>query len=531
MNSGNLPRKALLKKLSPAVRQWEAHRSMFLSATVIVVEINSLLTRCSPGSEYFAHLSSSVGTTHTVTRAQFTDEVASLVRLCTGNGQKVIFVRPESAPPKNRQVRELIREYLEAVGNAEIVRLTDIPQLNRPFCPKIGVIGCGVVGKALTQTLGDQGFTVQGYDKYVSEFETTLDTAVGCEVVFLCLPTLYSTELNEYDKKPIHETCAALAQLDFAGEVVVKSTVEPGTTSALQVRYPTLRFLHNPEFLTARRALEDSRNQSHVVLGYAYPRSLPTATTEKMWRRVFPKAHISITDSTTSECLKLACNCFYSVKVQFFNELALFCRKKKVVYSQLRRMLLLNNFTSPMHTHVPGPDGKLTFGGMCFPKDTRALLAAMQSVDSEAQVLRSTVCEQQQMRPNAASDQAESVNLGTVVVRLDGDADQPGAEVLAKALAECGALIVSEGNCDVVVNFATPNTLTFAMFEQIFCAHRVVPDDVGLLAQPQASGFEQYIHEGGRKFVAADSVSPQYTRVTFPERLKAVKRLWNMVFQ
>ena len=30
-----------------------------------------------------------------------------------------------------------------------------------------------------------------------------------------------------------------------------------------------------------------------------------------------------------------------------------------------------------MHTNIPGSDGKLSFGGMCFPKDIRAFNAQM----------------------------------------------------------------------------------------------------------------------------------------------------------
>jgi UDPglucose 6-dehydrogenase len=530
MYSGDLPRKPVLQKLFPTVRKWETHRSVFLSTAVVVVEINSLLEKVCPETNLFAHLSSGKGTTRTVTSTEFMAQVQVLLDLCTSNGQQLIFIQPEKGPPKNRHVRQLISGYLKNCENVNVVYVNDIQQPVISY-PELGIVGCGVVGKALLQTLGDKGFTVQVYDKYIAEFKNTLEVIRNCRAVFLCLPTLYSTELNEYDKGPIHETCAALGEMGFSGEVVIKSTVEPGTTAGLQLKYPNLRFVHNPEFLTARRALEDSRNQTHVVLGYAYPRSLPTATTEKVWRRIFPGAHVSVTDSTTSECLKLACNCFYSVKVQFFNELALFCRKKKVVYSQLRRMLLLNKFTSPMHTHVPGPDGKLTFGGMCFPKDTRALLAAMQSVQSEAQVLQSTVTEQHQMRPNAASDEAENINLDTVVVRLGGATEQPSAQAIRELLLEYGALVVEEGTCDVAVTFAAQNTLTFPMFEKIFCAHRVVPGDVGLLAQGGLlNSGHNYVRENGHTFVTLDSPDPQYTRVTFPERLNEVKRFWDMIF-
>ena len=35
--------------------------------------------------------------------------------------------------------------------------------------------------------------------------------------------------------------------------------------------------------------------------------------------------------------------------------------------------MLKNGWINKMHTDVPGTDGKLGYGGACFPKDTQAL--------------------------------------------------------------------------------------------------------------------------------------------------------------
>ena len=40
-----------------------------------------------------------------------------------------------------------------------------------------------------------------------------------------------------------------------------------------------------------------------------------------------------------------------------------------------------------MHTRVPGPDGKLGFGGKCFPKDLLALLHVAELLNVPARVL------------------------------------------------------------------------------------------------------------------------------------------------
>jgi len=51
-----------------------------------------------------------------------------------------------------------------------------------------------------------------------------------------------------------------------------------------------------------------------------------------------------------------------------------------------------------MHTSVPGHDGKLSYGGACFIKDTRALLDQMKKAHVNHQVLEGVVNERNIMR-------------------------------------------------------------------------------------------------------------------------------------
>ena len=42
------------------------------------------------------------------------------------------------------------------------------------------------------------------------------------------------------------------------------------------------------------------------------------------------------------------------------------------------------------HTQIPGPDGKLGFGGSCFPKDVQALINFAEELSIELSVLKGT---------------------------------------------------------------------------------------------------------------------------------------------
>ena len=56
-----------------------------------------------------------------------------------------------------------------------------------------------------------------------------------------------------------------------------------------------------------------------------------------------------------------------------FNEFYDVCKHKEISYDNVLELMLKNDWINPMHTAVPGPDGKLAYGGACFPKDTNAL--------------------------------------------------------------------------------------------------------------------------------------------------------------
>ncbi len=266
---------------------------------------------------------------------------------------------------------------------------------------KIGIIGLGFVGGAMYQSFKEKNIDVYGYDKFKNIYDNinSFDKCLECEIVFLCLPTKFNEMINTYDKSCIEDVCRVLASYDYKGIVIIKSTVEPLTTENLQKSYSELKFIHNPEFLTARTAFEDFNNQSHIVLGKSnIINNCDIDLVKSFYQYHYPKAEISICTCTESESMKIYLNCFYSVKIQFFNELYLLSNKMNCDYNVIKDLMLKNNWINPMHTNVPGPDGLLSYGGYCFPKDTNALLNHMKRLDSPHMVLQATVNERNNMR-------------------------------------------------------------------------------------------------------------------------------------
>jgi nucleotide sugar dehydrogenase len=264
----------------------------------------------------------------------------------------------------------------------------------------IGVIGLGFVGEAIYRSflekLGSEKYLVS-YDKYKDGGIGTFHDILCSNIVFLCLPTQFSYENKQYDKSAIYDTCDNLVQNNYQGLVVIKSTIEPQTTKQLSEKYD-LKFVHNPEFLTAKTAFRDFHNQKHIILG----KSKNCTDTDLQSLVNFYKKHyqaqISTCTSTESELTKICVNNFYASKIQLFNEYYLLCNKIGSDFGMVRNLMLKNDWIHPMHTKVPGTDGQLSYGGYCFPKDTNALLNFMKVNNTKHDVLESVIKERNEMR-------------------------------------------------------------------------------------------------------------------------------------
>ena len=264
---------------------------------------------------------------------------------------------------------------------------------------KLGIIGIGVVGGAAYKSFENKfSNNVSIYDKYKNL--GSMQSIYLSNIVFLCLPTPYNSISTSYDKSAIYEICDDLANHNYTGLVVIKSTVEPTTSESLATLHNNLSICHNPEFLTARTAVEDFENQDHIVIGKttSCPENKINQLKE-LYEMHYPNAEISLCTSTESELMKLGVNNFYSVKIQFFNELYLLAEKlSNTNYNNVKDLMLKNSWIHPMHTMVPGTDNKLSYGGMCFPKDTNALLEFMKQQDTPHRVLEGTVLERNILR-------------------------------------------------------------------------------------------------------------------------------------
>lgn len=252
---------------------------------------------------------------------------------------------------------------------------------------RIGIVGLGVVGGAIRAYFPES----VGHDKFKPS--DPLAEILRTDLVFLCLPTLYDPRRSAYNTDALRETLAFLSEGKYAGLAVVKSTVEPGTTRKLANDYPGLRLCHSPEFLSARTAIEDFRAQKLLLIGKATPDVDVSALSG-----LFPGVEQKVCSSDETEAAKLFANSFYATKIQVFNEFYDACQRAGIAFPVVRDLMLSLGWINAMHTDVPGSDGKLSFGGMCFPKDISACVSYLETLGARHDVLKAAKVERDQMR-------------------------------------------------------------------------------------------------------------------------------------
>jgi UDPglucose 6-dehydrogenase len=241
---------------------------------------------------------------------------------------------------------------------------------------KVGIVGKGFVGGALADNLKDC-FEIAIWDvveekRTLNSFESFVDWS---DIIFVCVPTPM-LDNGACDTSIVEDVVSKIANLDKHKYVVIKSTVPPGTTQTLAERHGmTIAF--NPEFLTEANAYNDFRFQPLIVVG-ADDNGIAAVLTQLYYEfnsKVDNHAHVIQRTTKEAELFKYLANCFLATKVIFANEFKILCDKIDVDYGRIAEIAVLDKRLGPTHWRAPGPDGKLGFGGSCFPKDTSALLA------------------------------------------------------------------------------------------------------------------------------------------------------------
>jgi UDPglucose 6-dehydrogenase len=245
---------------------------------------------------------------------------------------------------------------------------------------RIGIIGLGAVGSA-----NKKGFEHIGNEVVVHDIKlnTTIADVKDTEINFLCVPTP-STDDGECDTSILESVIQDLNNIGYTGIIAIRSTSVPGFTQSMIDKYKNLAICFVPEFLRERCAEDDFIN-NHKLLAVG---------THDIWvfRKVV-KAHGNLPENiehltpTEAEVLKYFNNVYASLRVSFANVIFEVCEKLKCDYGTIKNAYIKTGKAVDMYLDVT--ESLRGYGGMCLPKDTKALAKLIEKLELDLDLIAS----------------------------------------------------------------------------------------------------------------------------------------------
>lgn len=222
-------------------------------------------------------------------------------------------------------------------------------------------------------------------------FTTDLPGAVrSCRIIFIAVGTP-PDEDGSADLKHVLAVAREIGEnIDGPRIVVNKSTVPVGTADLVRaeiMKYTTheVSVVSNPEFLKEGTAIDDFLKPDRVVIGTSDPAA---AVTMREIYSPFVRTNnpVIVMSNRSAEMTKYVANSLLAARISFMNEVANLCDAMGADVDEVRIGVGSDRRIGPSFL-FPG----VGFGGSCFPKDVRALMATARGQGMRMHTLEAAV--------------------------------------------------------------------------------------------------------------------------------------------
>ena len=285
---------------------------------------------------------------------------------------------------------------------------------------KISIVGCGYVGCVTGVCFADMGNEVTLVDvdsdkvDFINEgrspiYEpglealmqknrervratTNLRAAIhDTDITFVAVGTPSNAD-GSIDLTYVFRVCEEIGEVLREKEdfhiVIIKSTVFPGTTDD-RVRH-ILEYTSgkkagvdfglgsNPEFLREGNAVHDFLSPDRIVIGADDPRTADAL--KALYASI--DSRVLVASSRTAEMIKYTSNAILATKISFANEIGNLCKTIGIDSGDVFLGVGMDSRVSPAFFRTG-----IGFGGSCFPKDVRALVAGARAHGEDLRIL------------------------------------------------------------------------------------------------------------------------------------------------
>ena len=224
-------------------------------------------------------------------------------------------------------------------------------------------------------------------------FTRDLKKAVlNSDLIFICVGTPTKNNSNSADLKHVFKVVKQLKKIITKYKIIItKSTVPVTTGDKIEKILINLKkkklvdIVSNPEFLREGEAIRDFIFPDRVIVGTNSIRA--NKILKSLYLPIIKKtSRYFNTSRRGAELIKYASNAFLATKVSFINEIANLCEKSGVDIKDVSSGIGSDQRIGDRFLR-PGP----SYGGSCFPKDTRALIDIGNKFNTNLSIVKSVV--------------------------------------------------------------------------------------------------------------------------------------------
>jgi UDPglucose 6-dehydrogenase len=401
---------------------------------------------------------------------------------------------------------------------------------------KLSVFGLGKLGACMAATLAQRGFEVLGVDvnpevvrrinageppvnepllaEAISQggqrLRATTDAreAIETDASFFIVPTPSLPDgsfSNEFLMRAMQPVAQAAREARRRGHVFVcSSTTTPG--ACRQVIIPMLEqqiggicgkdfgFCYNPEFIALGNVISGLLEPDLVLIGES------DQGTGDLLERLYQKyntnrPNIARMSVTSAELTKISLNSYVTMKISFTNQLRMMAEQ----YADADIHAILDAVGSDSRVGRKYLHAGLSYGGPCFPRDSRLVAYAARQVGLSAPLAEATDHVNETTKQHMGQQALACVTRGDTVAVL-GMAYRPGTWVTEESAGLHIAQTLKRGGCRVLVHDFAANSA----------------NSPSLLEFETISDLAQLKHEHRVKAVIICCPWPEYEEISLP---------------
>jgi len=240
---------------------------------------------------------------------------------------------------------------------------------------------------------GLEELVFKNYKNKRLNFSTDLKNSVKkSDIIFICVGTPTKKGGSGADLSQIYDVVKEISSSINKFKIIVTKSTVPVTTGdeiekILSNKNNKSRFsvVSNPEFLREGEAIRDFIYPDRIVLGSDDKKS--NRILKILYLPLISKgANYINTSRRAAELIKYSSNAFLATKITFINEIANLCEKIEINVEDISIGMGLDKRIGSRFLRA-GP----SYGGSCFPKDTKAIISTADKFKTNLSVIKSVV--------------------------------------------------------------------------------------------------------------------------------------------